>query len=100
MPDLVSVLDFGATRDDSTDDSAAIQDAIRRVPEGGTLFFPQGIYVIGSPLVVDRSHLTMQGEGPSSVLRLMSGINRDLIVMPSLQGTPLPEETPQITDIT
>ena len=40
----VNVLDYGATGDGSTDDTAAIKNAVAALQNGGTLFFPSGIY--------------------------------------------------------
>src|SRR5207249_8140697 len=95
---VVSVLDFGATANDDTDDSRAIEAAIKSLSaEGGTVFFPAGTYRIGSSIVIDRSRITLLGEGIQSVLRLTENATCDLIVMPSVQGTPL-SDTP-IKDI-
>lgn len=55
-----NVKNYGATGDGSTDDSAAIQAAIDAmvyadsVAEGGTLFFPQGVYRCSSDINVWR----------------------------------------------
>jgi hypothetical protein len=45
LSDVVSVKDFGATGDGSTDDTAAIQLAANAAA-GGTLFFPKGTYLV------------------------------------------------------
>jgi len=42
------VTDFGAVGDDSTDNTTAIQTAIDSLTNGGTLYFPTGIYRTGS----------------------------------------------------
>jgi parallel beta-helix repeat protein len=42
----INVKDYGATGNGSTDDTAAIQDAIDAVTAGGTLFFPVGTYLV------------------------------------------------------
>ena len=46
LGDTVSVKDFGATGNGTTDDSAAIQTALNDVASGGTLNFPNGTYRI------------------------------------------------------
>lgn len=46
-----SVLDFGAKGDNSVNDAAAIQRACDYLStNGGTLFFPRGVYKISSPI--------------------------------------------------
>lgn len=48
-----NVIDSGATGDGTTDDTAAIQQAIASANvEGGTVFFPPGTYKITSALIV------------------------------------------------
>ena len=44
--EYVNVLDYGATPNDDTDDTAAIQAAIDATPSGGTLYIPGGTYKI------------------------------------------------------
>ena len=44
--ETVSVRDFGAEGDGSTDDTAAIQAAINATPAGGTLLVPPGQYLL------------------------------------------------------
>lgn len=56
LGDYVSVKDFGAIGDDSSDDTATIQDAINALAgSGGTLFFPSGIYKTTSTLTVPNN---------------------------------------------
>lgn len=58
---------FGAVKDGSTDDSAAIQAAINYAEDqnGGDVVFAQGIYAIGSQLEVNKSHVSLVGVGGS-----------------------------------
>lgn len=55
---------YGATGDGTTDDTAAIQDALAAVPAaGGVLYFPAGRYkYTGTTLTLDR-RITVEGEG-------------------------------------
>jgi hypothetical protein len=56
LQDVVSVRDFGAVGDGSTDDTAAIQASLDAwVANEGSLIFPQGNYIITQPLVVTFS---------------------------------------------
>ncbi len=61
---VVSVDDFGAKGDGETDDTAAIQQAIRSLTSGGTLRFTPGrTYVKSDLLVVDRADVKLWGYG-------------------------------------
>ncbi len=76
LRESVSVKDFGATGNGTTDDTAAIQAAINAVAAvsftgvgSKIVFFPQGYYKITSTILVNGSHIILQGEGTiSSVL--------------------------------
>lgn len=61
----VSVKDYGAMGDRSTDDTAAIQKAIDYVSSvgGGAVFFPRGAYKISNQLSVGYSDVRLIGEG-------------------------------------
>jgi Pectate lyase superfamily protein len=60
----VSVKDFGATGDGTTDDTTAVQAAINY---GGVLFFPAGTYRITNTLTLSQTGATVWvGVGPSS----------------------------------
>ena len=71
--EVVSVKDFGAVGDGTTDDTAAIQDALDHLNSvgGGGLFFPPGVYrkadTAGSMLTM-YSNITMYGVGDDSVI--------------------------------
>jgi hypothetical protein len=97
----LSVRNFGATGNGSTDDTAAIQAAIDAVPaSGGTVCIPAGVYNLASTLVIGRSHVAMMGVGTSSELRAAPGTYHTLIVIPALQGTALPHGgTPSVDDV-
>lgn len=59
---VVDVKNFGALGDGVTDDTVAIQNALKTLKEGGTLFFPNGVYVIN-------------GEGDSDQARININVN-------------------------
>ena len=60
-----NVKDYGALGDNSTDDTAAIQAAIDACEgdRGGVVFFPPGVYLITSGLVVDGNNVHLVGSG-------------------------------------
>src|SRR3954468_22340695 len=60
LNDQLSVRDFGATGDGTTDDTAAVQAALTgMITLGGTLWFPPGKYKITSGLTLDLSAITI-----------------------------------------
>jgi len=67
--EIVSVKDFGATGDGTTDDTASIQAAIDYLQNasGGTVNFPAGTYVVSSTLTVGNGS-TYSTTSSSSVL--------------------------------
>lgn len=84
LRETVSVMDFGATGDGVTDDTATIQAAVDAVSNagGGILFFPEGTYLLkgkNTPISNDsrlvdgvtlKSNVTFQGVGNASVIKV------------------------------
>ena len=53
LSDYISVKDFGAVGDGTTDDTTAIQNAINSLSStGGSVYFPTGQYLISTTLTV------------------------------------------------
>ena len=50
---IINVKDFGAKGDGKTDDTKSIQTAINNQSAREILYFPQGTYMISSPLLYD-----------------------------------------------
>ena len=77
LAQTVSVKDFGAVGDGSTDDTAAIQAALDAVTDetfGNVqqfqrLFFPSGVYLISDTLTHTGHFLQLMGEGYQSCLK-------------------------------
>ena len=76
LDDRISVKDFGAKGDGVTDDAAAINRAIKNVftvdsvlsfKDRRTLYFPGGVYKIGSTISI-YPHATIVGDGPTSTV--------------------------------
>jgi polygalacturonase len=57
----LNVRDFQATGDGMTDDTEAIQEAIRQAAEGDTVFIPPGAYLVRSLGL--KSGINIKGEG-------------------------------------
>jgi hypothetical protein len=85
-PDVVfNVAAYGATGAGVVDDSAAINAAIaaaaatRNGVFGGTVFFPKGVYLVGSP-IIDQNGVALRGDDPPNTVIRAS---------PSFSGTSL-----------
>ncbi|GAB3248592.1 glycosyl hydrolase family 28-related protein [Nocardioides dilutus] len=60
---------FGATGDGSTDDTAAIRQALDEADDGGVVFFPPGTYLVASAtssILTGRAGVTLAGAGPTA----------------------------------
>lgn len=79
----INVLDYGAVGDNSTNDAAAIQEAVDALPaSGGALEFPSGkTFVIGTPInFTGKSDFTVTGFGATircGATRITSYLNLD-----------------------
>lgn len=62
--DVISVKDFGAKGDGSTDDAIAIQNALNHNSGNVSVYFPAGVYIIKSTILIPQNHATkMYGDG-------------------------------------
>ncbi len=62
--------------------SLEIQHALDSLPEsGGEVILPPGTYAICQPIVLQRSHQTLRGSGPSSLLLLSDHANCPVIIL-------------------
>jgi hypothetical protein len=70
---VIDVKFFGAKGDGNTNDKNAIQAAIdyaqSNVSNGGSVYFPRGIYQINSTLLITSNYISLFGEGLSSVIK-------------------------------
>ena len=73
LTDFLSVKQFGARGDGTTDDTAAFNAALAYVASkgGGKLYVPDGDYPISGPLTYSAGFLTLAGDGHGS--RLLFG---------------------------
>ncbi|HEY5834972.1 glycosyl hydrolase family 28-related protein [Streptomyces sp.] len=62
--DWISVKAHGAKGDDSTDDLAAINEAINVCPEGGVVYFPPGQYRVSAGIKLKRNRTYLGSHSP------------------------------------
>ena len=93
---------FGATANDGTDDTVAIQAAINAARWGGTVTIPSGVFLVSpqssSAALMLRSGVTMSGAGPSSVLKVVDGNGRTVRVISTHSGDPQPPRNVALRD--
>ena len=70
LQDFVSVKDFGAVGNGTTNDTTAIQNAINAVSTagGGVVFFPEGSYACAN--LIPKNNVTLQGSGSAATILL------------------------------
>ena len=60
----VSVVDFGATPDDGSDDLEAFQDALVAAGQAGTgVYIPEGVFTLDNKLLFETSNIGFKGAG-------------------------------------
>lgn len=82
LRESVSVKDFGAVGNGVTDDTAAVQAAL---DVGGQIQFPEGTYVVTSPLSVTQLNTTLVGEtkgtvGASTVIKYTGAATASAVI--------------------
>jgi parallel beta-helix repeat protein len=76
------VKNFGAAGDGGTDDTAAIQATLTHAAwQGGSVFIPDGIYLISGALAVDRPNLRIIGASWNAKLVRAPGNNAQLLAL-------------------
>lgn len=81
LREIVSVVDFGAVGDGTTDSTTAIQNAIDFCSTiGRRLFFPTGSYLLSGTLTIAAANLIMFGEGSRNSLLVASTSDPMLLV--------------------
>ena len=77
-----NITEFGATANDATDDTSAIEDALTACGQvgGGTVFVPAGTFILcrrnaESPILEVPPNTTVRGEGTASTLKFAAGVN-------------------------
>jgi Endopolygalacturonase len=87
-PGVYNVKDFGAVGDGSTDDTIAIKSALAFITtrNGGTLQFPEGDFIVTSPIVLP-SGIVIQGVGSIYTKAPTNNINQRSASRIRLRGT-------------
>jgi hypothetical protein len=68
---------------------AGIQAALDSLgAENGTVRLDAGLYVCTEPIVIDRDRVTLQGVGPSTIIKLADGANSPVLVIGDDSPTP------------
>ena len=76
-PRFHDVRDHGAVGDGVADDTAAIQDALDAVTDGGTVYLGPGIYRTTGTVAVGRNRVTVHGDS-AKILAAHDGIALDI----------------------
>jgi parallel beta-helix repeat protein len=80
LQETVSVKDFGAKGDGTTDDTVAIQACLNSFTQstgGGTVYFPPGTYIVSASLIVDVSGMTLIGTKGSTWIKRKNSVAAD-----------------------
>ncbi len=92
-PTTINVKDYGAKGDGITDDAPAIQLAVDHAGSGSTVYIPAGTYMLGTSagtishydyaqqtgIWIKASHITLKGDGSSTILKLMPHKKMEII---------------------
>jgi hypothetical protein len=84
---VINVSNFGATGNGSTNDTAAINNAIAALTSGATLLFPCGTYITTSQLTINTSNVTIDGSG-CAVIKNTAGSTANTVIGGSGNGNP------------
>jgi len=86
-------IDYGGQNNaggvDGTNASVVIQSAINALSSGGKVFIKEGTYLLSTPIVIEKSDITLVGESWATILKVADGANCDAIVV-GKYGYPFP----------
>jgi hypothetical protein len=84
---VINVRTFGAKGDGTTDDTSAIMAAVAELTNGGTLYFPPGVYMAQSIVMIDKLYTTLVANG--AIIKQIGGTNAILLALEGCQYTTL-----------
>lgn len=74
---FVNIEDFGATRDDNTDDYAAIEAALAT---GKNIYIPQGRFTVSKPIVIEDKIVRGSGSGVAILSGRSENVNDPIMI--------------------
>lgn len=80
VPTVINVKDYGATGDGSTDDTTSIQSAIDASPNGSTIYFPKGTYIVSDTINLKKSRRYIGSNRELTVIKQKDGANLDAVL--------------------
>jgi len=89
------IMNFGATGDGTTDDTAAIQSAINAAATsatghgGGIVYFPPGNYKVSSTLQITAGGIHLLGPGPSATQLIGANASADIVNFSGTSDNPI-----------
>lgn len=80
---VISVIDYGAVGDGSTDDTSAINAALAAASSGDAVYFPTGNYKITSQITFNTNNVCIFGEGSTQTIITYAGASttNDIFLM-------------------
>lgn len=66
---VYNIKSYGAVGNGIANDTTAIQNAINAAVSGGTVYFPDGTYLINSDLTIVSNNVRLVGSGRSSIIK-------------------------------
>jgi len=88
----INVMNYGATGNGTSDDTAAINSAISALRPGDTLSFPCGTYLTTSQLTINTSNVTVDGGSCAIIRNTASGT----IMVIGVSGNSIPNVGPVV----
>src|SRR6266481_7257567 len=88
----INVMNYGATGNGTSDDTAAINSAISALRPGDTLSFPCGTYLTTSQLTINTSNVTVDGGSCAIIRNTASGT----IMVIGVSGNSIPNVGPAV----
>ena len=76
LNELISVKDFGAVGDGSTDDTTAIKNAIAAGDGVNIVYFPAGTYIVKEPIIIPSNSYIKGAGGAYTSIKMDSSIGR------------------------